>query len=587
MENKSQQNTHTDAPIQPSSGRVQKQIDMNAPIGLGENLKKGKKEGVFDVTKAFENPNSETGVFVSDKRKTGPSIGESFISAISEWWGEGNTSKTPAEVSIQNVPPKAPTKALSATPQRAEIIAEIPVIAGKIERKPEEQKPETAQTEIVHPHHHAVIEKTRTFKKDVARLTESNDDEDDLATESTERKDTPSTSKVTPPKAVRMGPLTVPDVRTATIAPLVQMRTEMPTIPPKKAIPEEPTVRAQQVSVPSVTPRPPVERATQSFIHQEPAVATTQSVERAPEPFEPQQTFIAPVTSHEPVKHAELFNKEESIVDTAITDELPALEDKLEFHSTLDQTLLERRKSEVLRSQRKNVKSSPAWVSLLQETSTSWMALFVLILLGAITAIVASVYIHMSQNSNETPPVPFIIPSFFETEAQTTVLLSEDGPLFLTTLEEHIRTAKPGVVQLYPTTFENGVERSVTSSEFFTTIHATLDEVAIRTLDDTIMLGSVTTLVNEPYLILRTNDFDTLFSAFLLWEQTMQADLSPLFGVALSSQATFSDSVWNNRSTRILTGAEGQTVLLYSFVNQNTVVITQSEEALSILLEKF
>ena len=383
-----------------------------------------------------------------------------------------------------------------------------------------------------------------------------------------------------------MGPLTVPDVRTSTIAPLVQMRTEMPDVPKEKAVPEEPIVRAQRVSVPPTIPRPPVGATPQRFVRREPIV-TASIVEHVSEPFERQRTFASPITLREPVKHDEIFSEEESIEDTTITDELPTLEDKLEFHSTLDQTLLQRRKNEVLESQRKNTKSSPTWVSLLQETSTSWMALFALMVLGAVMAIVVSVYIHMSESATEIVPPPIITPSFFETETQTTIALSSDGSLFLTTLEENIRTAKPGVTQLYPTIFENGVERPVTSGEFFTTIHATLDGGAVRTLDDTVMMGSVTTLVNEPYLILRTNDFDTLFSAFLSWEQTMQADLSPLFGVALSSETHFSDSVWNNRSTRALKGAEGQTILLYSFVDQNTVVITQSEEALSILLEKF
>jgi len=559
---------------------------MDAPIGLGGDSKHLKKENVFDVTKAFENPNGETGVIVSDKRRSGPSVGESFVSAISEWWGGGDAPKSTTEVNIQNVPPKLPVKALPTTPQRAEIIAEKPIIAGKIERKPEEQKPETTQPEIVHPHHHVVVEKTRTFKKDVARLTEQKGDIANDTDKGTGKEVALPDTKVTPPKAVRMGPLTVPDVRTSTIAPLVQTRTEMPDVPKEKAIPEEPTVRAERVSVPPPIPRPPVEVAPQRFVRREPIV-TAPIVEQVSEPLKRQRTFSSPITLREPVKHDEIFSEEESIEDTTITDELPTLEDKLEFHSTLDQTLLERRKNEVLESQRKNTKSSPTWVSLLQETSTSWMALFALMVLGAVMAIVVSVYIHMSENATEVVPPPITAPSFFETEAQTTVAFTSDGSLFLTTLEENVRTAKPGVTQLYPTIFENGVERPVTSGEFFTSIHATLDEGAVRTLDDTIMMGSVTTLVNEPYLILRTNDFDTLFSAFLSWEQTMQADLSPLFGVALSSETHFSDSVWNNRSTRTLKGAEGQTVLLYSFVDQNTVVITQSEEALSILLEKF
>lgn len=567
MESKPPQNKSANSTPSSVSHGVPKPIDMDAPIGLGGNLKASKKENVFDVTRAFENPHSETGVIVNDKRRTGPSVGESFVSAFSEWWGGTISPKTPIETNTQVVPPKPPTQTPSVTPQKAEIITKKPTIAGKVEQKTEEQKSEAPRPEIVHPYHGA-LEKTRTFKKDVARLTEQKDVVGD-----TEEKNIPSTTKVTPPKAVRMGPLTVPDVRTSTIAPLVRTRAEVPNTPQQKDAPDEPVILAQRVSIPQPLKKPET---------------VSQPLETPPpEPFEAPRTFASPISLREPVKHDEIFTQDESIEDTTITDELPTLEEKLEFHSTLDQTLLERRKNEVLRSQRRNAKSAWTWASLLQETSTSWMALFVLMFLGAIVAIVVSVYIHVTENTTEVVAPPITAPSFFETEAQTTVTLPSDESLFLTTLKENIRTAKPGVVQLYPTVFENGVERPVTSSEFFTAIHSTLNEGAIRTLDDTIMMGSVTTSANEPYLILRTNDFDTLFSAFLLWEQTMQADLSPLFGEAFSSQKTFNDSVWNNRSTRTLTGEAGQTLLLYSFVNQNTVVITQSEEALSILLEKF
>lgn len=751
----------------PSPGALRKPLDMDTPIGgLGGNLKAKKKENVFDVTNAFENPHSETGVIVSDKRRSGPSIGESFLSAISEWWGEPNTTEPRVEPKIQKVSPPPHVGIQKNTLRKAEVIIQKPVIAGKIERKSEDKNNVKEKPETTHSPHHIVVEKTRTLAKDIARLTEKKTDVTGVGEKNIEKEKAPSHQKTTSPKTTQTGPLIVPDVRTSTIAPLVRERIEIPKGPVQKVVSKE-TVRAERVSIPQATfksntkksgflwwkskdvlpnygtgnepssptgekpsqqstenvtrgyeqevdtptqptevvnvpkvvppaeyspepqkidapvpevipvepipaqpvlaplppiapaldkelgvltssivepervdipkvtppperpterertttpipkmpviesvpvqpvsvpvPVPPIPHAPEQVMDQKPEAPTQpievvdvpkvvpSIVEPVPVSFKPPKVFTQtpPNVLREPVKHDDIFTKKESIVDTTLTDELPALEDKLEFRSTLDQTLLERRKSEVLESQRRSAQVTRTWVSVLQETSTSWMALFVLVLLGAIVAIVASVYIQMSQRIDETVATPIVIPSFFETEAQTTVALSGDGSLFLTTLTEYVGAAKPGVIQLYPTILENGVERPVTSHEFFTTIHAALDEGAVRTLDDTIMMGSVTTSANEPYLILRTNDFDTLFSSFLMWEQSMKSDLSPLFGELPSSHKAFIDSVWDNRSTRILKGAEGQTTLLYSFVDQNTVVITQSEEALSLLLEKF
>jgi hypothetical protein len=61
-------------------------------------------------------------------------------------------------------------------------------------------------------------------------------------------------------------------------------------------------------------------------------------------------------------------------------------------------------------------------------------------------------------------------------------------------------------------------------------------------------------------------------------------DFFPLFGEEKQSAQFFRDAVRGNNSTRILYAEDGREILLYSFINQRTVVITTSSEALSRII---
>ncbi len=66
----------------------------------------------------------------------------------------------------------------------------------------------------------------------------------------------------------------------------------------------------------------------------------------------------------------------------------------------------------------------------------------------------------------------------------------------------------------------------------------------------------------------------------------MQADLAPLFGTP-QGVPRFTDAVRDNKSIRILYDSAGTEILLYSFIDKNTVVITTSGEALARLITQF
>jgi hypothetical protein len=88
----------------------------------------------------------------------------------------------------------------------------------------------------------------------------------------------------------------------------------------------------------------------------------------------------------------------------------------------------------------------------------------------------------------------------------------------------------------------------------------------------------------ETILILKVSDSLTVFGALLSWEPKMTQELQPLFGEALPVATTFVDETIYSSDVRILTDSSGR-VLLYGFINRDTVVITTSREAYEATLE--
>ena len=73
---------------------------------------------------------------------------------------------------------------------------------------------------------------------------------------------------------------------------------------------------------------------------------------------------------------------------------------------------------------------------------------------------------------------------------------------------------------------------------------------------------------------------------YLNWDTKIITDFSPLFGTPPQTNIRFTDAVRNNSATRILYDSTKNEILLYSFINQNTVVITTSSEALTKIIEQ-
>ena len=214
-----------------------------------------------------------------------------------------------------------------------------------------------------------------------------------------------------------------------------------------------------------------------------------------------------------------------------------------------------------------------------------WAVLGLIAIIGVTLAVVLSIYFNVFAPNEEINSEVLTIPSFFNTQTQAGIPLEGDSETFMKNLHEKLSGATSNT-QIYPTQKEGEGFRIATAPEFLTFIGSNMNQKTKRALAEIIMIGSVQAPEAEPFIMVRSYNFDSLFAGFLAWEQYMYADLAPLFGTDPIPNPQFKDAVRGNASTRILYDSEGKEIMLYSFVNQNTVVITSSGEALAKIIEE-
>jgi hypothetical protein len=110
-----------------------------------------------------------------------------------------------------------------------------------------------------------------------------------------------------------------------------------------------------------------------------------------------------------------------------------------------------------------------------------------------------------------------------------------------------------------------------------------------RALNDRYMIGVYAFETNEPFIILTTNDYPASYAGMLKWEGTLKEDVGVFFSRAhnATTSLAFEDEALRNKDLRILKNEKGEVVLLYSFVDRNTLIITSNEKIFTAVLGKY
>lgn len=156
------------------------------------------------------------------------------------------------------------------------------------------------------------------------------------------------------------------------------------------------------------------------------------------------------------------------------------------------------------------------------------------------------------------------------------------------------------VEYLYITTTGETGKQMLSSEGLFSALALTAPDEFTRSLDPQYMYGVLGLTQNAPFLILKTNLYQSGFAGMLKWEKTIAEDLNGLLtdkssdaGVAqtgtsddlLEKELKFSDNIIQNRDVRILKDRYGLTRITYSFADNNTIVIAPNEKTMAGVLE--
>lgn len=145
-----------------------------------------------------------------------------------------------------------------------------------------------------------------------------------------------------------------------------------------------------------------------------------------------------------------------------------------------------------------------------------------------------------------------------------------------------------GIEGLYLT--EN--KKIVGFKKFITLIKSNLVLNQTGLFSDNFLLGALSTGLKSTtpnagdfFILLKVRSFTDVFPIMQTWENKMLYDLSSFFGISISPSTNYlftknwEDGVVSNKNARILKDKDGKIVLMYVFIDDSSLLITNSELA--------
>jgi type II secretory pathway component GspD/PulD (secretin) len=186
------------------------------------------------------------------------------------------------------------------------------------------------------------------------------------------------------------------------------------------------------------------------------------------------------------------------------------------------------------------------------------------------------------------------VPKLIRAQDNTSFVLPENRNELLQTLLSKLDTSNT-VTQMYPTVSEGENAQKPAPAEAIVAVFAPRAPGSFTRSIKEITFGSSQNA--EPFIIMKATSFDVAFAGMLTWEIMMSADLAPLFGPTVletfdpqartasgARDAFFKDVIASNKSARVLLDENGDDRIVYTFTDQNTILITTNRETLAELI---
>lgn len=202
-----------------------------------------------------------------------------------------------------------------------------------------------------------------------------------------------------------------------------------------------------------------------------------------------------------------------------------------------------------------------------------------------------------------TTPAPKATVGIFNADSQTLVDINTVTAAKAVELVSSAQIPAGEMREIVLTKTVEGGKTRVTPQEILTKIGLTIPDNLSRSLTSTWMAGiyrGPDATTNTAFIILTTDFFQNAFSGMLKWEPTMVDDIASLIPKApintsststpiqsfFSIQGRYEDSVLKSKDVRSFRDNAGNIRLVYSFIDQKTLVITQNEDTLREIMTR-
>ena len=214
---------------------------------------------------------------------------------------------------------------------------------------------------------------------------------------------------------------------------------------------------------------------------------------------------------------------------------------------------------------------------------------------GIIILILAggAIYGIIKYKSGITPDIPITetkIVSVIPADMTTSIEIANQSTSQVTELIRsaiaNVQALEGNIIDIYLTNSISGTKKIIGTEEFFGILESQIPAPLLRSLAPKYMLGMIMKGGPHPFIILKSTDYETSFANMFTWEKKIFHDFYiplSLVGGERAFESRFTDLLVENKAIRILYSETKEVIMLYSFINEQTMVITKDIETFKTL----
>ncbi|MDO8624346.1 MAG: hypothetical protein Q7R54_03240 [bacterium] len=186
-----------------------------------------------------------------------------------------------------------------------------------------------------------------------------------------------------------------------------------------------------------------------------------------------------------------------------------------------------------------------------------------------------------------TPPAPF------------SILPGVSAPIFVNEREEIFGTGSTLLEAIEMSVVKPLAEGSIrllylsvatsTSNNIFSALQLPAPGILLRNIEAVGSMAGIVRVGGAPslFFILSASSYSDTFAGMLAWEPRVASDLAALYPpTATSTRVVFKDEIISNHDVRILRDSAGQSLVLYGYWDQRTLIISRNEDAFREILKR-